>query len=66
MNEKLLTAKEVSEQLQIALAAVYHLFNTNKLDGCIVGKKSIRFTRDQVAAYIERKSTNNAGAGEEQ
>jgi len=61
MNEKLLTVKEVSEQLGCALNTVYSLFNSGKLDGCIVGKKAIRFTRDQVAAYIERKSTNRAG-----
>ena len=59
MSEKLLTAKEVAARLRVSLPAVYQLFHTGKLDGCKVGKKSIRFTDDQVRAYIEKVSSNS-------
>ena len=58
MTEKLMTVKEVSDRLGIALNAVYRLFNTGKLEGCLMGKKSIRFTQEQVNAYIEKVSTS--------
>ena len=65
MSEKLMKAGQVAEQLGISLNAVYDLFKTKELDGCLLGKKSIRFTQAQVDAYIDRKSTNNAGAAQE-
>lgn len=63
MTEKLMTVREVSEKLGINLNAVYRLFNTGKLDGCLMGKKSIRFTQEQVRAYIEKVSTSTASEG---
>ncbi len=65
MNEKLMKAGQVAEQLGCALNTVYDLFKTGELDGCLVGKKAIRFTQAQVNAYIKRKSTSNAGKEED-
>lgn len=64
MNVKLMTVKQVSKQLGCALNTVYDLFKSGKMDGCLIGKKAIRFTQAQVDDYIKRKSTNNAGVEE--
>ena len=64
MNEKLMTVKQVSKQLNCALNTVYRLFKEGKMDGCLIGKKAIRFTQAQVDEYIASKSRNNMGDGD--
>ena len=53
MESKYLTAKEVAAQLRISLPTVYALHKDGRLGGFHVNNKTIRFTQEQVDAYME-------------
>ena len=52
MNTELLTVKEVAARLRVSDATVYKLNKTKKLIGHRVSEGTIRFSSEDVEAYI--------------
>jgi len=53
MKKEFLTAKEVAEQLRVSLPVVYAMAKDGRIGSYLVGEKTIRFTQEQVNAYLE-------------
>ena len=52
IKDKLYTAAEVAEYLDVHTNYVYQLIKNGEIDFCKIGR-SYRFTEDQVAIYIK-------------
>ena len=56
MNVKLVGAREVAKKLGVSVFDVYYLARENKIGHVKVGNRTIRFTEDDVAEYLEAKN----------
>lgn len=57
--EKLLTVKEVAEQLGIAPASVYHWVSQNRLPCVRLSARCVRFRQKDLEALIEQLSVSD-------
>jgi len=57
--EKLLTVKEVAEQLGIARASVYHWLSQNRLPCVRLSARCVRFREKDLEALIEQFSVSD-------
>lgn len=58
-QEKLLSVVEVVERLNVSRTTVWRLVRDRKIEAHRIGKQ-LRFTRDEVEAYMKRTSTLRA------
>ena len=56
-HEKLLTAAEVAEQLQVSVPAVHKLVQKHKLQAVRIGPRCLRFRPESVELFLSRQLT---------
>ena len=55
--EKLMTAAEVAEQLQVSVPAVHKLVQKHKLQAVRIGPRCLRFRPEYVEQFLRRHLT---------